>query len=189
MDAIEAIRTRRSVGKVKPDPVERELIEQMLESAIWAPNHYHTEPWRFFVMTGEGRRVLARIYADIAAERAEGLDAEQLAQLRSKEEQKAFRAPVIIAVAVSPAPDKPEVEEAAAVNAAIQNMLLTAHALGLGAIWRTGEAAYRELAKQAFGLRPEDRIAGFVFAGYPDMAIKPGKRTPFEQKTQWITEA
>lgn len=90
MDVIEAIRTRRSVGKVKPDPVDTKLIEEMLESAVWAPNHYHTEPWRFFVMVGEGRRALGRVYADIAAENADGLTEEELASLRSKQEQKAF---------------------------------------------------------------------------------------------------
>lgn len=68
-------------------------------------------------------------------------------------------------------------------------MLLTAHALGLGAIWRTGEPAYHDKMKQAFGLHDAERMAGFVFVGYPDMAIKPGKRTPYQQKTEWISEA
>jgi nitroreductase len=186
MDAIEVIRTRRSIGKVKPDPVDKMLIDEMLESAIWAPNHYHTEPWRFFVMVGEGRRVLGRAYADIAVENAGMLSSEELELLRTKNEQKAFRAPVVIAVAVSPAIDKPRIEEDAAVHAAVQNMLLTAHALGLGAIWRTGEPAYHYKMQTAFGLQGEEHIAGFIYAGYPDMPIPKSKRTPYQEKTVWI---
>lgn len=49
MDLFEAIRSRRSIGKVKPDPVERHLIERIIEAGTWAPNHKNTEPWRFFV--------------------------------------------------------------------------------------------------------------------------------------------
>jgi nitroreductase len=188
MDAIEVIRTRRSIGKVKLDPVDKKLIDEMLESAIWAPNHYHTEPWRFYVMVGEGRRVLGRAYADIAVENADALSAEELESLRTKNEQKAFRAPVIIAVAVSPAIDKPRIEEDAAVYAAVQNMLLTAHALGLGAIWRTGEPAYHPIMRIALGLSEDEHIAGFIYVGYPDMPIPKSKRTPYQEKTVWMNE-
>ena len=58
MNVSEAIRTRRSLGKVKPDAVPQELIEQIVEAGTWAPNHKLTEPWKFFVMQGEGRDVL-----------------------------------------------------------------------------------------------------------------------------------
>ena len=60
------LKNRRSIGKVKADSIKQELVEQLLEAATWAPNHYKTEPWRFFVLTGEGRRPLGRVLADIA---------------------------------------------------------------------------------------------------------------------------
>jgi nitroreductase len=186
----EAMRSRRSVGKVKPDALDRQQIETLLEYASWAPNHYRTEPWRFFVMTGEGRQRLADAYADIAAEAAEpGLAGEAMEQLRSKNASKALRAPVVIAVAVSPSP-KPGVnrmEEFAAVHAAIQNMLLAAHGLGLGAIWRSGEPAYHPRMKQAFGLAESEHIAGLIYIGYPDVLLQPGKREPISAKTVWLT--
>ncbi|MDQ3044099.1 MAG: nitroreductase family protein, partial [Chloroflexota bacterium] len=47
-----AIRERRSIGKVGPERPPRELIEQVLEAATWAPNHRLTEPWRFIVIAG-----------------------------------------------------------------------------------------------------------------------------------------
>src|SRR3712207_7001605 len=60
MDVIHAIETRRSIGRVKQDPVPRDLIERILESAVHAPNHRITEPWRFHVFTSKGRGELAR---------------------------------------------------------------------------------------------------------------------------------
>ena len=46
MNVKEAIRDRRSIGKVKQDSVDKSLIEEILEAGVWAPNHCHTEPWR-----------------------------------------------------------------------------------------------------------------------------------------------
>ncbi len=187
MELWEAIRGRRSIGKVKPDPVDAASIERILEAAVWAPNHHLSEPWRFIVMTGAGRGVLGRAYADVAAAEAGGARTEEeLAQLRAKQETKAYRAPVVIAVAVSPAPGESPAEEIAAVHAAVQNMLLAAHALGLGAIWRTGEPAYHPLMRQAFSLREPDQIVGFVYIGYPDLTPPPANRTSFRVKTTWI---
>src|SRR4051794_16216479 len=58
MDVLEAIRTRRSVGKVGPERPPRELIEQLLEAATAAPNHHLTEPWRLIVLAGRTREEL-----------------------------------------------------------------------------------------------------------------------------------
>ncbi|WP_338472555.1 nitroreductase [Niallia sp. XMNu-256] len=190
MDIFEAIFNRRTVGKVKPDPIEKEKIEKLLEAAIWAPNHYHTEPWKFFVLTGEGRRSLGRALAEIAKENMDDPETKENQEKLKREEEKPFRAPVIITVAVTPS-DNPkviEIEEVGAVSAAIQNMLLAAHALGLGAIWRTGKPTYHSKMKQLFGLREQDEVLGFIYIGYPDMPQREGKRISFEEKTKWIEE-
>jgi len=188
MDIFEAISQRRSIGKVKPDPVEKEKIEKLLEAATWAPNHHYTEPWKFFVLTGEGRRPLGRTLAEIAKENMDDPTTEENQEKLKKAEEKPFRAPVIITVAVTPS-DNPKVidiEETAAVSAAIQNMLLAAHALGLGAIWRTGKPAYHAKMKQLFGLREQDEVLGFIYIGYPDIPQREGKRVSFREKTKWI---
>jgi nitroreductase len=189
MDIFEAIHNRRSVGKVKPDPVEKEKIEQLLEATIWAPNHYKTEPWKFFVLTGEGRRQLGRTLAEIEKEGMDDPTSEENQTKLKKTMEKPFRAPVVITVAVTPA-DHPKAlvqEEIAAVSAAIQNMLLAAHALGLGAIWRTGAPTYHPKMKASFGLREQDEVAGFIYVGYPELPAKEGKRlASFAEKTTWI---
>lgn len=188
MHVEEAIRSRRSIGKVKSDPVPKELVERMLEAAVWAPNHHHTEPWKFVVMTGEGRRRLGRAYAEIAGETLGSLTGEERAQRLKKEEEKALRAPVVIAAVCAPsdAPRVSRAEELAAAHAAVQNMLLTAHAIGLGAVWRTGESAYHPAMKRALGLTQEDEIVGLIYVGYPDMTPSVGSRTPAAEKTVWL---
>jgi nitroreductase len=67
-------------------------------------------------------------------------------------------------------------------------MLLAAHALGLGAIWRTGEPCYHPLMNESFGLRPQDKMLGFIYMGVPDMAPPQVKRESVAGKTEWISE-
>ncbi|MDP9411511.1 MAG: nitroreductase [Actinomycetota bacterium] len=188
MELVEAIRSRRSVGRVRQEPVAKELIERILESAVHAPNHKITEPWHFHVFTGKGRGELARARAETARlqAEAEGEDEELAAGRISRERKKAFRAPVVIAVISEAGRDEVEsLENYAACAAAVQNMQLTAHALGLGVIWRTGPAAYHEHMRGFFGLETGDRIVAYLYIGYPDMGERPRRRKPVEEKTTW----
>ncbi|WP_138495188.1 nitroreductase family protein [Paenibacillus pinistramenti] len=192
MNIFEAIRTRRSIGKVTGEAVSRELIERILEAGTWAPNHRRTEPWTFFVMKGEGRKKLARALAEISRLEAGDVSEEQAAELLAKAEEKVKRAPVIIGVAVQPS-DKPgvvELEEYGAVFAAIQNMLLEIHGLNLAAVWRTGEQAYHPVMNKTFGLGDQGKMLGFLYIGYPAVKELPaGKREPVLDKTVWIDQA
>ena len=95
---------------------------------------------------------------------------------------------MIIAVAVEPTNSNKVLvkEEYAAVNAAIQNMLLATHALGLGAIWRTGNVCYSSEVKQLFGLSDESEMVGFIYIGYPIMKEMQGKRKNVSEVTKWF---
>lgn len=188
MNLEEAIRDRRSIGRVKPDEVDQALIEKLLQAAVYAPNHHLTEPWRFYVLRGKGREVLGNAYAQIASEFLENPTSEANQAALEKQYDKAFRAPVII-VAVCEPTDSPQIdprEELAAVHAAVQNLLLQAHALGLGAVWRTGAPSYHTDMKKAFGLRDEHDIVGFIYVGHPIQT--PSDKTPpaYESKTIWL---
>jgi nitroreductase len=183
-----AIETRRSVGRVKQDPVTRELVEKVLESAVHAPNHKITEPWRFHVFTGKGRGDLARARAELAKVQAEaeGEEEELAAGRISRERKKAFRAPVVIAVISRGGRDEVEtLENYAACAAAVQNMQLTAHALGLATIWRTGPVAYHPYMRDFFGLEDGDKIVAYLYLGYPDMGERPRRREPASSRTVW----
>ena len=188
MEVTQAVQSRRSVGRVKQDPVPRELVEKILESAVHAPNHKITEPWRFHVFTGKGRGELARARAELARILAEteGEEEELAAGRISRERKKAFRAPVVIAVISRGGRDEVEtLENYAACAAAVQNMQLTAHALGLATIWRTGLQAYHPYMREFFGLEAGDKIVAYLYLGYPDMEERPRRREPASSKTVW----
>jgi nitroreductase len=188
VEVIQAIVTRRSVGRLREDPVPRGLIERILESAVHAPNHKITEPWRFHVFVGKGRGELARARAELARilAEAEGEEEEYIAGRMSRERKKAFRAPVVIAVISKAGRDEVEtLENYAACAAAIQNMQLTAHALGLATIWRTGPVAYHQHMRDFFGLEPGDRIIAYLYLGYPDAPETQRRREPAWSKTIW----
>ncbi len=184
MDVFEAIHTRQSVAKVKPDPVPRELIEEALSAAVQAPNHYKVRPWRFVVLTGEAREKLGSVMAAALQEKHPDFPPEAF----DKERSKPLRSPVLIAVGV----DKPseakvvEVENICASAAAVENLLLAIHAEGLGAKWRTGDPARDPKVKQFLGFEPDQYLIGFIYIGYPEFELEPRERPSFEDRTTWM---
>jgi nitroreductase len=184
MDVLEAIRTRYSAGKMKPDQVSRDLIEQLLAAAVQAPNHYKVRPWRFVVLTGAGREKLGEAMAHSTRANNPAATDEDL----QKDRTKPLRAPVVVAVAVDkPAiPKAKEIENICATAAAIQNMLLAAHTLGLAAIWRTGPSAIDTTIKHFFGWETDQHLIGFVYIGYPAETPAPVERPSFEDRTTWL---
>jgi nitroreductase len=163
MDALVCLNTRASaIRLVEPGPTAEQL-DQILTAAIHAPDHGRVTPWRFIVMEKDARNRLGD--AMVEALRAKGADATTL----EKEAAKPLRAPTVVTVAAKIMPGKiPEVEQLLAAGAAAQNMLLAAHALGLGAVWKTGGAAYDDGVKHALGLAEEDHIVGFIYIGAQD---------------------
>ncbi|CAN5719366.1 nitroreductase [soil metagenome] len=188
MDVTEAIEKRQSIGRFMQDPVQREKVEQVLESAIHAPNHKITEPWRFHVFEGKGRGEFARARAEMARlmAEAEGEEEELISGRVSRERKKAFRSPVVIVVISLAGRDEVEtLENYAACSAAVQNMQLTAHSLGIGSIWRTGPVAYHPHMREFFGLEEGDKIVAYLYLGYPNMGERPRRRRPAAERTVW----
>ena len=167
---LEALRGRQSARRITPRVLPRALVERVIEAAIWAPNHHLTRPWRFVVVAGKARVALGEIMAASLRATLENPEDERMAALLVKERNKPLRAPVLIAVAAVPshAPKVVEVEEIAAVAAGVQNMLLAAEALGLGAMWRTGPAAYDPAVKRFLSLPDAAQVLAFVYLGYPE---------------------
>jgi nitroreductase len=185
MDVFNAIHERRSVGKIRPEPLSVELIEKLLDAAVQAPNHYKVRPWRFVVLMGKGRERLGDLMADIFQQKFPDVKPDAV----EKERTKPLRSPVIIAVGV----DKPadprviEIENVCAAAAACQNILLTAHALGLGGHWRTGEAARDPLVKKFLGFSEDQYLIAFLYIGHPEALVEPTERVGFEDRTVWMT--
>lgn len=184
MEIFEAVQNRQSVSKVRPDPVSRELIEKILSAAVQAPNHFRVRPWRFVVLTGTARQQLGDVMARSLLARQPGSPDSALEAERARP----LRAPVLIAVGVD-RPSEPkvsEVENICAAAAAVENMLLATHALGLGAIWRTGPAAADPAVKEFLGLEPDQNLIAFVYIGYPEAESSPAARPSFDDRTVWM---
>ncbi len=181
-----ALRNRRSVSKVSPEEPPEALIRTMLEAATWAPNHFLTEPWRFFVLRGDARNRLGAAMGEAAARRED--DPERAEAAREKIIGKPLRAPYVIAVAVEPDEREKvvELEEIAATSAAMQNMLLAAEALGLGAIWRTGWACYTPQVREFLGLSDRARVLGFIYVGYTAQPAPARVRRPVDEVARWM---
>lgn len=185
---LRALRERRSIGRVAPTPVPRHVIEQVIAAAGWAPNHHRTNPWRFVVIAGAAREELGKVMAASLRARLDGSDEENYQDRLERERRKPLRAPAIIAVAAAP-PESPkaiEIEEIAAVAAGVENMLLAAEALGLGAVWRTGKPAYDPAVKRFLGLPEAGHLLAFVYLGYPDMPDLPERARETAPYTTWL---
>ncbi len=183
MDTLEAILTRRSAKRYRPDPVDRAMLETMLAAAVRAPNHFLTQPWYFHVVTGSARRRLAALRAEQL--RAGGqADADKIA--RNVHELETIPAVMLVSQQAGRNPEEDR-ENYAATACAIQNMLLAAHAQGLAAIWRTGNFLSDEALRAWLALPPERTLVGLVYVGYPETVVET-PRIPWSEKTTWLTE-
>lgn len=184
------IRTRRSIfpkSYVQGVRVDDNFVRQMLENANWAPTHKLTEPWRFVVFTGDGLKKLAEFQAECyksVTSRDGSFKEERYQNLLTKP----FQSSHIVAIGMKRDPEEriKEVEEIGAVFCAVQNMHLTATAYGVGCYLSTGGVTYFEEAKSFFGLGPNDRLLGFLHIGAINDEPREGKRTPVEEKINWV---
>ncbi|HXA35873.1 MAG TPA: nitroreductase [Steroidobacteraceae bacterium] len=164
MELFDAIETRSSAGRLTdPGPTPAE-IERLLQAAARAPDHGRLKPWRFIVLHGPDREAFTKAAAAAKRARIPTMTEEQMVLEREKIE----RSPTIVLAAcvVDRAKNKvPEIEQIIAVGAAVENLLLAAHALGYGAMWKTGAAAYDPAVKAVVGLQPDDHIVAILHLG------------------------
>lgn len=163
MDVHTAIASRASAVKLAAPGPDAQQLDQILRAGTRAPDHGRLSPWRFVVLDGDKRHILSHSMSAMRRRLTPGATDEEV----QREGDKALRAPTIIVVAARiTAPGKiPEIEQVVAVGAAMQNMILAAHALGLGTMWKTGPAAYDESIKAAVGLHANDHVVGYLYLG------------------------
>ena len=186
MELFKAIHTRYSVARVRPDPIPRNVIEQLLAAAVQAPNHHHNRPWHFVVLYGAARERLGKVMAHSQAQRVPDTSAAAL----DVERKRPLRAPVLIAVGIDP-PGEPkisEIENICAGAAAVENLLLAAHDLGLGAIWRTGAAATDPAVKVFLGFTPGQHLIALIYLGYPELEQALYERSSYLDRVKWLEE-
>jgi nitroreductase len=155
VDAIEAIRTRRTHKSFGPEPVPRETLEELFELARFAPNHHLTQPWRFRVL---GPAALAQLKEAAGPAEAPKLD----------------RAPtLVVASARLTGAQVQDEEDLCATAAAVYAVLLAAHARGLASYWRSPAALRVPAGRVAVGVRDGERVLGLIHLGAPRAELPP----------------
>jgi nitroreductase len=163
--ALAALDARRSVPSRQlgaPGPSTEQLL-RMLASAVRVPDHGKLVPWRFLRIEGDTRLRLG----DLLAERARELDADAPDAAVEKDRQRFSFAPTIVAVIASPSPGHkvPEIEQLLSGGAVCFALLQAAQALGFGAQWLTGWAAYDDRVRARLGVGDGERVLGFIHIG------------------------
>lgn len=167
------VRSRRTHMLVDRDrPVPPAVVEQLCELATWAPNHKKTWPWRFAAFTGDARLRLGEAFVADMVDRDFGDEGK-----RAKTLTKYARTPAVLVVAAAPH-GNPALhdENAYAVAAGIQNLLLGATALGLASFWSTPPISDGPHALGLCGFDAADRIVGVVYLGWPNAEPPPVDR-------------
>jgi nitroreductase len=168
MNLDDAIRGRRTHKTFEPEPVPREVLEELLELARWAPNHHLTQPWRFRVL---GPRSLAELKEAAGPAEAPKLD----------------RAPtlVVASVALTGAQQQDE-EDLCAAACAVYAVLLGAHARGLAGYWRTPAVLRVPAGREAAGIPDGERVLGLIHLGAPRTAPAPPERAPVQDYVSYL---
>ncbi len=160
MEIEEAIRDRRTHKAFAPGPLPRELLDELLELARWAPNHHLTNPWRFRVL---GPESLARLKAAAGPDAAAKLD----------------RAPtLVVATAVRSEDPVQDQEDLLATACAVYAVLLAAHGRGLAGYWRTPGVLRTPEGLEAVGVPRGERFVALIHLGRPRQDRDAPERLP-----------
>ncbi|CAG4883611.1 Nitroreductase [Georgfuchsia toluolica] len=184
---------RRSIRRYQAAAVPRHLIDTLLQVAVSAPSAHNRQPWRFRVIVDANEKVRL---ADAMGEQlrldrlADGDALELVAADVARSRLRITSAPAVVVVCLSaedmdryPDPSRRQAEYLMAVQSvamAGQNLLLAAHAAGLGACWVCAPLFCPNVVRDVLGLPPTWEPQGMVTLGYPAHAGKPPVRRPLD---------
>ena len=173
MDALSALHNRVSMPRLIAPAPTLEQQEALFQAALRTPDHARLRPWRFLVVEGAALEQLGELFHTAARADAADPDAESVRRAR----QLPLRAPMIIVAISSPRqhPKVPEQEQDMSCAVAVGNMLVAAHAMGLGAVWRTGEPARNPVIRDGLGLSAGEKIIAFLYLG---QSLTPDRPVP-----------
>ena len=194
LSVMEVIQSRRTIFKFKPDPIPKDILENLLFAGIWAPNHHLTEPWRFTVIGEEAKLKLAERYRELQIEKVmSNLDKKtrlielNLAEIGERGYQKFRSKPTIVAVScIQEGNEQRQREDYASACCAMLNIQLAGWEQGIGMQWSTGKITMEKSTYDLLGINPENEyIIGFYYMGYPEVIPTP-KRKPLNQVLRWV---
>jgi F420 biosynthesis protein FbiB-like protein len=194
---LEMIQSRRSIRTYQSLPVPREIVAKLLEAARWAPSAHNRQPWRFAVVEAyETRRALAegmgeRLRADLERD---GTPPSRIQAQVSRSYGRITGAPLVILACVTMR-DMDVYSDARRMNAeftmavqsvamAVQNLLLAAHAVGLGACWMCAPLFVPETVRDVLKLQADWQPQTLITLGYPAES-KTKSRAPLEEVVRY----
>ncbi|MCU4138775.1 MAG: Nitroreductase [Thermodesulfobacteria bacterium] len=156
-----AILGRRSIRKYQDKIPEKEKILKIIEAGIWAPSGLNNQPWRFVIIWSEETK-------------------KRLSEL-TKYKEIVKKAPVLIGVFLEKSKMYHQIKDHQSAGACIQNMLLSAYALGLGTCWLGEILKNEDKVKDVLGLpKDEYEMCALIAIGYPDDKSERAGRYPLE---------
>jgi coenzyme F420-0:L-glutamate ligase / coenzyme F420-1:gamma-L-glutamate ligase len=192
------IRSRRSVRRFRPEAVPPEVLERVLETALWAPSAHNRQPWRFAVVqsTLTKARLAERMGAEFRRDlQRDGLSPAQIDVQVERSGQRIQQAPVLIVLCLDPSdldsyPDaaRSQAEHTMAVQSvalAAGTLMLAAHACGLGTVWMCAPLFAPAAVSQALDLPPDWQPQGMLLAGYPAQVPPPRPRRSLSEVARY----
>lgn len=173
---LDSILTRRSATTLGAPGPSTEQLAKILAAAGTVPDHGQLRPYRFAVVSGEGRAAFGNALAESALERRPELTATALDGVRSK----AQRSPTLVVLIASPKPGKIEAwEQVATAACAGYAIVLAAHALGVGAVWKSVPFTRGKGLTELLRLGPTEEMLGWIHMGTSMSEASPA-RPPFD---------
>lgn len=171
----EGMRRRRSQPSVTDaSPTKRELLP-LIEAAASVADHASLRPWRIIALRGDARARLGTAIVE-----ATGLEGGAAAKMA----QKPLRAPLLLAVVVSPKRSLkvPDWEQEAVAAGVAHALSLVLDEAGWGVMWRTGQYTRASAVHRMHGLGPDERLLGWLYVGGKIAKEKSGRRKPVKAK-------
>ncbi|GAA4482430.1 nitroreductase family protein [Gluconacetobacter asukensis] len=178
MAVLDSLLSRSSTDALSEPAPEGSVLEDILSTAMRAPDHGRLRPWRYVLIRGEARPRLAELVVAGMLARDPDVPAAKIEKRRSR----FSTMPLTIALGMHLRPEDkiPLIEQEMAVAAAAMNILNALHATGFGGVWVTGDMAVDPALASALGFDAPHRLAGFLFVGTPDPNRAVPPRRPVE---------
>lgn len=181
------IRTRRTIyaDAYTEKEISKEIIEELLINATWAPTHKQTQPWRFIVVQQKHSLDFGTFMADFYKEKLSS-EAYPLSQYETTRLYPKNAVLIVIIMQRSQRVKIPEWEEIAAVSCAVQNLWLSCTDYDIGCYWDTCDAAIAY--GKHLGISDNERCLGVFYMGYydPKESTVRRKRKPLYEKVTWL---
>ena len=161
MDIMEAIKNRRSIRRFTDESVPDEIIDTIIDAGIWAPSGLNNQPWKFGVIKDKALK-------------------EEIAAL-TKYSKIVRSSDTLITVFLDHSLSYDRTKDAMAIGACIQNMLLTIHSLGLGAVWLGEILKNKEKVHELVRSADEVELVAVIALGYPKLKVGSGSRKAIDQ--------